>query len=147
MIKNVIFLFVVLAVVFVVYLPSYMQMQGLWNRNQVFERRIKDLEASNVKLAEERDRLVNDPEYFEKVARERMGLIREDEVIYKVVPQGTKKPVPVEEAKKPVTPPKKKNTEKISSLKEQKAAVKAKVKPKPKVVTTNSTVVKPVVKD
>jgi cell division protein FtsB len=139
-IKNVIFLFVVLAAVFVVYLPSYMQMQDLWNRNQVFERRIKDLEASNIKLTAERDKLVNDPEYFEKVARERMGLIREDEVIYKVVPQGTKKPVPVEEEKKPVVKPstKKKNTEKIATLKEAKASMKAKIKPK-KSAATNST--------
>ncbi|MBF0330457.1 MAG: septum formation initiator family protein [Candidatus Omnitrophica bacterium] len=150
MIKNVIFLFVVLAAVFVVYLPSYMQMQDLWNRNQVAERRIKDLEASNVKLGEERDRLVNDPEYLEKIARERMGLIREDEVIYKVVPQGTKKPVPVEEVKKPVVTPKKRNSEIVSSLKENKAAIKAKAKAKAKpksTVTTNSTVERPAVKD
>ena len=36
MIKNALFLFVVLAAVFVVYLPSYMQMQDLRRRNEVF---------------------------------------------------------------------------------------------------------------
>jgi len=30
--------------------------------------------------------LKNDPEYLEKVARERMGLIRKGETVYKVVP-------------------------------------------------------------
>jgi hypothetical protein len=64
MIKNVVFLFVVLAAVFVVYLPSYMQMQDLRNRNLTFEKRINELEIENVKIAEERDRLKNDPEYF-----------------------------------------------------------------------------------
>ncbi len=101
MIKNTIFLFVVLAVVFVVYLPSYLQMQDLRGRNETAEKRIHDLEAENAKFAEERARLKNDPEYFEKVARARMGLIKEGEVIYKVVPPGGKTPEPVEEVKKP----------------------------------------------
>ena len=103
MIKNVVFLFVVLAAVFVVYLPSYMQMQDLRNRNLTFEKRINELESENVKIAEERDRLKNDPEYFEQVARERMGIIRDGEAVYKVLTPGVKKTVPVEEtkAKKP----------------------------------------------
>jgi cell division protein FtsB len=105
MIKNALFLFVVLAAVFVVYLPSYMQMQDLRRRNEVFEKRIGELEIDNVKLAEERDRLKNDPEYFERMAREQMGLIREDEVVYKVVPKGHKTPEPVEEPKKKVAKP------------------------------------------
>ncbi len=102
MIKNVLFLFVVLAAVFVVYVPSYIQMQDLRNRNLTFEKRIGDLETENVKIAEERDRLKNDPEYFEKIARERMGIIKDGEVVYKVLPPGVKKSVPVEEPKKPV---------------------------------------------
>ena len=52
--------------------------------------RIGELEVDNVKMAEERDRLKNDPEYFEQVARQQMGLIREGEVVYRVVPKGTK---------------------------------------------------------
>jgi len=110
MIKNVVFLFVVLAAVFVVYLPSYMQMQDLRNRNLTFEKRIIDLEAENIEIAEERDRLKNDPEYFERVARERMGLIKDGEVVYKALPPGVKKTVPVEEVKKPVVPVKKATT-------------------------------------
>ncbi|MFH0754163.1 MAG: septum formation initiator family protein [Candidatus Omnitrophota bacterium] len=145
MIKNVIFLFVVLAAVFVVYLPSYMQMQDLWGRNQAFEKRIKDLEASNVKMNEERDRLMNDPEYFEKIARERMGLIKDGEVIYKVVPQGSKKAASVEEVKKAAEPVKKASTGKTKALKGAKTALKTKakekVKPKSKTksAATNST--------
>ncbi|MEI8011247.1 MAG: septum formation initiator family protein [Candidatus Omnitrophota bacterium] len=101
MIKNTIFIFVVLVAVFVLYLPSYLQMQDLRGRNEAAERRIKDLEAENSKFTIERERLKNDPEYFEKVARQRMGLIKEGEVIYKVVPPGGKTPEPVEEVKKP----------------------------------------------
>jgi cell division protein FtsB len=107
MIKNVFFLFVVLAAVFVLYLPSYIQMQDLRNRNLTFEKRINDLEAETIKAAAERDRLKNDPEYFERVARERMGLIKDGEVVYKVLPPGVKKTVEVEEPKKPVVAAKK----------------------------------------
>jgi cell division protein FtsB len=148
MIRNVIFLFVVLAAVFVVYLPSYMQMQDLWHRNQVFSKRIKDLEADNIKLAEEQDRLKNDPEYFEKIARERMGLIKEDEVIYKVVPQGTKRPELPEEPKKPALPAKKASPAKTAAVikKAKTSAQKAKAKAKPKSATSTGAV-KPAIKD
>ena len=102
MIKNVVFLFVVLAAVFVVYLPSYMQMQDLRGRNLTFEKRINDLEAENIRIAEEQNRLKTDPEYFERVARERMGLIKDGEVVYKALPPGVKKTVQPEDPKKPV---------------------------------------------
>ena len=129
MIKNALFICIVLAVIFVLYLPSYMQMQNLRHRNEVFEKRIGQLEVDNVKLAEERDRLKNDPEYFEKIARERMGLIREDEVIYKVVPAGTKKLEAVEEAKE------------VKDLKETKPATKTdKGKESKKLTNTKTTV-------
>jgi len=122
-IKNALFLFVVLSVVFVLYLPSYMQMQDLRHRNEVFEKRINDLVADNANMAVERDRLMNDPEYFEKVARERMGIIREDEVIYKVLPVGVKKSVPVEETvvKKPAV-----STKTTAKAATKKPAAKAK---------------------
>ena len=110
MIRNVLFLFVVLAVVFVVYLPSYMQMQDLRNRNIAFEKRIHDLEEENLRIAEEQDRLKNDPEYFERVARERMGLIKDGEVVYKALPPGVKKAAVVEEPKKTTSAVKKAST-------------------------------------
>jgi cell division protein FtsB len=110
--KSSLFLFVVLAMVFVLYLPSYIQMQGLRDRNEAFEKRIGELEKDTASLVEERDRLKNDPEYFERVARERMGLIKEGEVIYKVVPPGTKKTTPAEVAKTQASDSAKKSTAK-----------------------------------
>jgi cell division protein FtsB len=132
MIKNVVFLFVVLAAVFVVYLPSYIQMQDLRNRNLTFEKRINDLESENIKIAEERDRLKNDPEYFEKIARERMGLIKDGEVVYKVLPPGVKKSVPVEETKKPAV------VKKTVVGKSKKATTKTKNKTSSKVVAKST---------
>lgn len=90
MIRNALFLCVVCAIIFVFYLPSYVKMQDLNEKNRVFAKRIADLEKDNVRLDEERRRLVEDPVYFEKVAREKMGLIKNDEVIYKIVEPGQK---------------------------------------------------------
>ena len=134
MIRNVLFLFVVLAVVFVVYLPSYMQMQDLRNRNIAFEKRIHDLEEENLRIAEEQDRLKNDPEYFERVARERMGLIKDGEVVYKALPPGGKKEVVVEEPKKTTSTVKKAAT----TTKKSTSTTKKTTSTSTKKATTNS---------
>jgi hypothetical protein len=72
-------------------------MQDLHEKNRVYEKRISDLEKDNTRLEDERRRLTDDPAYFEKVAREKMGIIRDGEVIYKVVSPGQKKGGPVSE--------------------------------------------------
>ena len=91
MIRNALFLCVVCALIFLFYLPSYVKMQDLNEKNRVYEKRVTDLEQDNTRLEQERRRLVTDPVYFEKVAREKMGIIREDEVVCKIVPQGQRK--------------------------------------------------------
>ena len=55
--------------------------------NADYEQRIRELMEENQVLAEEKRLLLEDPVYLEKVAREKMGLIREGEVIYKIEPQ------------------------------------------------------------
>lgn len=84
MLKNAIWLFIFTLFVFVYFLPSYTKMQDLRQKNQEYAEQIKQLQEKNQQLEEERVRLETDPEYLEKVAREKMGLIREGEVIYKI---------------------------------------------------------------
>ena len=45
---------------------------------------LKDLRAKNRLLASEIRRLREDPKYFESVARKELGLVRENEIIYRV---------------------------------------------------------------
>ena len=92
MIKNALFLFFICAAVFVFYLPAYLKMQDLSEKNRSYQKKIVDLERENQVLGLERERLKNDPAYFEMMARDRMGIIKQGEVIYKVVPTGSKKP-------------------------------------------------------
>ena len=49
------------------------------------EARIKTLEAQNAELALERDRLLNDPEYLERIARERFRMAKPGEKVFHVV--------------------------------------------------------------
>jgi len=45
----------------------------------------KRLQAQNMDLELEKEKLKNDPFYIEKVARERYGMAKENEVIYKFI--------------------------------------------------------------
>lgn len=86
MLKNPFILFGLAILVFWVFLPSYQKMQDLKQKNREYELKMQELVRENIRLSEEKQLLQNDPAYLEKVARERMGLIKEGEVIYRFVP-------------------------------------------------------------
>lgn len=86
MLKNAFWLFVIAIFVLIVFLPSYTGMQDLKQKNVEYARQVEFLKAKKIQLIEERRLLEEDPVYLEKVAREKMGLIREGEVIYKITP-------------------------------------------------------------
>ena len=67
-----------------VFLPSYTKMQDLEQKNLEYTQHIKMLTNKTGELEEEVRLLKDDPVYLEKVAREKMGLIKEGEVIYKI---------------------------------------------------------------
>lgn len=68
------------------FIPSFTRMNDIRQRNRDYERQIGELTAKNRELKEELRLLRDDPEYLEKVAREKMGLVRDGEVIYKIMP-------------------------------------------------------------
>ena len=86
MLRNPLWLFTGIIVIIAFFLPSYTQMQDLKQRNADYENQIRDLTRKNASLREEKRLLMEDPDYFEKVAREKMGLVKDNEVIYKFVP-------------------------------------------------------------
>jgi len=61
-------------------LIKYISMRGEYNR---IRSDISRLERENKKLKEEVDALKTDPDYIEALARERLGMAREGEIIYK----------------------------------------------------------------
>lgn len=50
---------------------------------QIHLKKIHRLEAENLKLLEEIDRLRNDQDYIESVARRELGLIKDHEILYR----------------------------------------------------------------
>ena len=88
MLKNASWLFVIALVTFLCFLPSFTQMQNVKARNVEYEKRLSELKVEHVQLLKEKERLENDPVYLEKVAREKLGLIKQGEVVYRVNPEG-----------------------------------------------------------
>ncbi len=91
MIKNAIGLFTICFLVLLYFLPSFTQMQDLKEKNRKYLEEIKHLKQKNNELLVEKYRLDNDPAYVEKVAREKMGLIKEGEMIYRMSPANATK--------------------------------------------------------
>ncbi|HCI45516.1 MAG TPA: hypothetical protein DE315_08320 [Candidatus Omnitrophica bacterium] len=84
MLKNALWLFAVATIILLFFLPSFSIMQDHRQKNLEYERRIAELQRRNDELKEEKQRLIEDPVYLERVARERMGLVRDGEKIYKM---------------------------------------------------------------
>ena len=79
MFKNPFYLFGLGVVLVLMFLPSYQRMQDLKQKNTDFQLRMQELVRENAQLTEEKRLLKDDPVYLEKVAREKMGLIKEGE--------------------------------------------------------------------
>lgn len=69
-----------------IFIPGYIKIRNLSQQNKDLERQIDEVRQANRELQQEQEKLLNDPIYLEKVAREKLGVVREGEVIYKVLP-------------------------------------------------------------
>lgn len=70
----------------VIFIPGYLKIKRLVRQNRELERQIKETKQANRRLEEEQEKLESDPVYLEKVLREKLGLAKEGEIIYKVLP-------------------------------------------------------------
>jgi len=71
----------------ILFLPGYTKLQELRDRNRDLEIKIKRLSVENALLGQEFQRIENDPLYQERIAREKMGVVRKGEVPVKLVPE------------------------------------------------------------
>ncbi|MFH0827824.1 MAG: septum formation initiator family protein [Candidatus Omnitrophota bacterium] len=82
--------FIALALVIlipVLFGPGFLKIRELKNRNKDLTQKNRRLEAENALLKIELQRVDNDQVYQEKILREKMGVVRKDEVPVKIVPQ------------------------------------------------------------
>ena len=82
--KNAFWLFFIAIVIALIFIPSFSRMQDKARRNREYDVRLQQLKREQTNLAVEKKRLEEDPAYLEKVAREKMGLVREGETIYRI---------------------------------------------------------------
>lgn len=87
MLRRLLVLIAVIVVAWVMFLPAYSKLQDIKQKNIELENRITELKQENDDLRREQLMLKGNPEYLEKVAREKMGLIKEGESVVRITPE------------------------------------------------------------
>ena len=72
-------------IITVLFLPGYSKLQRLKNRNKDLSDKNRQLAVENKLLKTELDRFEKDKLYQEKILREKMGVVRKDEVPVKII--------------------------------------------------------------
>ena len=90
MLKKAFWLFGITIFLLFVFLPGYTKLQELRDKNSDLELKIKRLNMENSLLQQELKRVEGDPVYQEKIAREKMGVVRKGEIPIKIVPSEKK---------------------------------------------------------
>ncbi|MFH0732175.1 MAG: septum formation initiator family protein [Candidatus Omnitrophota bacterium] len=81
---DIIIFSIIIAVVLAIFIPGYSKLQKLKSENQGLTEQIERLTIENTKLAKEATKLEKDPLHIEGVAREKMGMSKKGELIYKI---------------------------------------------------------------
>ncbi|MFH0838841.1 MAG: septum formation initiator family protein [Candidatus Omnitrophota bacterium] len=74
-------------VLILIFLPGLSKRQELLERKQFLEAETKRLYNKNKTLMDEAERLQRDPHYQEKIAREKLGYVKEGEIVLQMEPQ------------------------------------------------------------
>lgn len=85
--RKAFWLFGVTVFLLIIFLPGYTKLQELRDRNRDLETKIKQLNIENTLLQQELKRIENEPFYQERIAREKMGVVRKGEIPIKIVPE------------------------------------------------------------
>ncbi len=83
--RKAFWLFGIAIFLLIIFLPGYTKLQELRDKNKDLEARIKRMRIENSLLQEELRRIENDPIYQEKIAREKMGVVRKGEIPVKII--------------------------------------------------------------
>lgn len=81
--KTVLLILSGLVLLTVIFLPGFSRLNKLRNKNEELLNRIKVLEEYNVQMEKELEKMHEDPGYLEQKAREKLGIVRKGEVIYR----------------------------------------------------------------
>ena len=85
--KKAFWLFGITVFLLFIFLPGYTKLQELRDKNRELAGKAKQLSIENYLLQQELNRIAQDPVYQEKIAREKLGVVRKGEVPVKIVPK------------------------------------------------------------
>ncbi len=71
----------------ILFLPGFSKLQSLRDKNRGLEDKIRRLNIENALLETEIKKIASDPVYQERVAREKMGIVRKGEIPIKILQQ------------------------------------------------------------
>ncbi|MGA2774445.1 MAG: septum formation initiator family protein [Candidatus Omnitrophota bacterium] len=83
--KKAFWLFGISVFLLILFFPGYAKLQRLREKNKELEVKLKKVNIDNALLAQELERVQNDPVYQEKIARDKMGIVRKGEIPIKIV--------------------------------------------------------------
>ena len=87
MFKKITFFSAVTILLLVIFLPGFSKIQELKQENGELDRKITSVEKENLSLAQKKLKLETDKLYIEKVARQRMGITKKGETVYRILPE------------------------------------------------------------
>jgi len=82
--RRALWLFAFAVLLLVLFLPGYARLQESRNKNRQLEANFRKITIENSLLQEELKRIENDPIYQEKIARDKMGVVRKGEIPIKI---------------------------------------------------------------
>jgi cell division protein FtsB len=83
---------------------GFLEIHKLWKEKNSLEEESKALQAELIDMEIEKQRLTDDAFYLEKQARERLGMVREGEKVYRVIEDDQTKPAEETEPAQPAAP-------------------------------------------
>jgi cell division protein FtsB len=83
---------------------GFVQIHQLWKEKTNLEKESKALQAELIDMEIEKQRLTDDEFYLEKQARERLGMVKEGEKVYRVIQEDKLKPTEDAESTQSTTP-------------------------------------------
>ncbi len=87
MLKKFRFFIIICAFGIMTLIPAFSRYQDLAQKNQDVQFRMKQFAVENKSLANRQYKLQTDPVFAESVARQKLNVDKEDEIIYKVLPE------------------------------------------------------------
>ena len=84
MLRKSFWLFSFAVLLLILFLPGYTKLQESRAKNRQLEAKFRKIAIENSLLQEELKRIQNDPFYQEKIARDKMGVVRKGEIPIKI---------------------------------------------------------------